>query len=397
MSLDDHSQRLNRLLAEDFTSALEREASTLEKRIGSLDDPFVLFGAGNLGRKVLERLDRHGKRPLAFIDNNSELWGTQVAGVPVLSPSELAHQHDVSRIGVITTIWFGEASDRMSDRIAPLRALGYSKIALFAHLAWKFPEDFLPHYCLDRPSRVLRAAKEIRTAFELLGDDESRKLFVDHIEWRLHMDYDVLPFSSKLEIYFNEYFVNVSPEEVLYDIGAYNGDSTESFLKTRRGREFNKIHCFEPAPENYIALQACIENLADHRDKIFSHQLALGCDEGHISVETSNGPASRVGIGSLNVPITTIDRFSINYGSPTFIKIDIEGFEPQCLLGAEQTIRETVPVIAVSVYHLQSHIWEIITQIHSYFSEYKFSLCPHVADGWDLVLYCVPPSRIPMQ
>ena len=102
-----------------------------------------------------------------------------------------------------------------------------------------------------------------------------------------------------------------------------------------------------------------------------------------------------MGKGSETVPITTIDALGKSVAAPTFIKIDIEGFEPNCLQGARKTISETAPAIAVCVYHLQSHIWDIMLQLHSCHPGYSFRLCPHLADGWDLVLYAVPKSRLP--
>jgi FkbM family methyltransferase len=387
-------QRLEQLLAEDLKSISEREKDALESKIGSLDKPFLLFGAGNLGRKALKKLIAIDKTPVAFIDNNPKLWGTQIEGVPVMAPAEAAKIYDPALTGVITTIWCGEATDKMSDRINPIRALGFRQIALFGHLAWKFHDEFLPHYCLDRPSRVIENADSIRAAFALLSDETSRQLFVDHIEWRLFLNYDLLPYPSSQEIYFNDYYVNNSPTEVLYDIGAYTGDSVESFLKTWRGKQFGEIHSFEPSPNNFSELQSYVATLGELNSKVFAHQLALGDTVGSIQVETENGPASRVGMGSQTVPMTTIDLFSQTHAVPTFIKIDIEGFEPQCLHGAQQVITTTAPVVAVCVYHLQSHIWEILLQLNSYHPNYRFSLCPHLADGWDLVLYAVPKSRI---
>ena len=395
MATNELSQRLDKLLAEDRASVLKREAETLESKIGSLDKPFVLFGAGHLGRKVLKKLKTIGKQPVAFIDNNPKLWGTDIQGVPILAPAEAARQYDATSMGVITTIWCGEATDKMSDRIDPIRALGFQRIALFGHLAWKFQDEFLPHYCLDRPSKIIESADAIRTAFSLLSDNASRQLYVDHIEWRLFLDYDLLPFPSSLDIYFNDQYVSASASEVLYDIGAYTGDSVESFLKSHRGRTFAQIHSFEPSPGNFDALQAYAASLGEFKDKFFAHQVALGDSEGNIQVETENGPASRVGVGSLSVSMTTIDQFGKSHAAPTFIKIDIEGFEPQCLQGAVQTISATAPVVTVCVYHLQAHLWEILLQLHSYYPRYSYSLCPHLADGWDLVLYAVPTSRKP--
>ena len=387
--------RLNGLLSESIESVLDRENHELERRIGGLDGDFLLFGAGNLGRKVLRTLKRIGKTPVGFIDNDPALWGKTLEGVPITSPAEAAKQIDPAGTGVITTIWYGEATDKMYDRLDPLTRLGFKKIALFGHLAWKFPNEFLPHYCLDKPSKVLPYSKQIRAAFELLTDDESRAIFVNHIEWRLFLNYDVLPAPSHEEIYFNGRYVNKLNSEVLYDVGAYTGDSIEGFLSTERGAAFSQIHSFEPSPNNFLRLEQYVASRTDVKGKILAHRLALGDSNGSIEVEIEHGPASRVGKGGDTVQMATIDDFAKSAALPTFIKIDIEGFEPNCLQGAKETISQTAPVVAVCVYHLQSHIWDILLQLDSYRGDYAFSLCPHMADGWDLVLYAVPKHRLP--
>jgi len=213
---------------------------------------------------------------------------------------------------------------------------------------------------------------------------------------RVEIDYDVLPAPSHERIYFSAKYFNQLESEVLYDIGAYTGDSVEGFLGTERGAAFSQIHSFEPSPNNFVKLEQYIASRIDVRGKVFAHRLALGDGNGLIQVETEHGPASRVGTGSDTVQMTTIDDFGKSTALPTFIKIDIEGFEPKCLQGAKQTISQTAPVVAVCVYHMQSHIWDILLQLNSYRGDYAFSLCPHVADGWDLVLYAVPKHRGPV-
>lgn len=389
------AERLTLLLEEDRQTAASRETVALEEIMGTLEDPFLLFGAGNLGRKVLKKLNAIGKQPRAFIDNNPALWGTSIAGVSVMSPAEAARQFDPRMLGVLVTIWSGEATDKMSDRIAPLYALGFRKVALFGHLAWRYPAEFLPHYFLDLPSQVLERADEVRAAFALLSDDESRELFVNHVEWRLFLDYDLLPAPTPRTIYFDEHYSSIVPDEVLYDVGAYNGDSAASFLESVRGRSFGHLYCFEPSPTNFAALSRYVSTVGPLANKVSAHEMALGDQPGEILVEDSGGPSVRVGVGSHCVPVSTIDEFSRLHTPPTFIKIDIEGFEPKCLKGAEQVIRTKGPVVAVCVYHLQAHLWEILLQLHSYRPDYRFSLGPHLADGWDLVLYAVPPARTP--
>jgi FkbM family methyltransferase len=395
-ALNSNEARLERLLSEPLEAARQREEGALEEKIGGLDRDFILFGAGNLGRRALTKLRQMGRQPLAYMDNNPALWGTKVLDVPVMSPADAAKRFDPAQVGVITTIWSGEATDRMIDRIGPLRQLGFSRIALFGHLAWRFPETFLPHYSLDLPSKVIAQADRVRAAFELISDDASRQLFVNHIEWRLFLDFDLLPPPATELIYFDNAFSSASPAEVLYDIGAYTGDSAEDFLGTERGRAFSQVHSFEPTAASFARLQAYVASLDPAlRSKVFAHQLALGDQPGTIQVESDHGPAARVGRGEETVTVSTIDEFGKRFAPPTFIKIDIEGFEPNCLAGARNTISSNAPVVAVCVYHLQSHLWDIPLQLHDYYPEYSYGYGPHLADGWDLVLYAVPRNRLP--
>lgn len=384
--------RLENLLSESLEEIRQRQEQTLQQLIGRIDQPIALFGASHLGRKVLSMLKGIGVTPCAFLDNNPGLWGKSIDSVPIYSPEQLVENWKGGDLpAVICTIWSGHLHDRMPDRLKPLRELGFERIALFGHLAWRFPQHFLPHYCIDLPEKVLPEVDQIRRAYSLLSDNASRQLFVNHVDWRLHLNYDLLPGSSPFPIYFDTHFSTDSPEEVVFDLGAFNGDTAEGYLAT--GRRFRTIHCFEPVASNFAALQERLGRL--EVPNIYAHRLAVGDSCGEVLIEAANGPSSRVGLGNERVSMTTLDDLASQGIVPTFIKIDIEGFEPQCLAGGRQLIRQHQPVIAVSVYHEQNHLWRILLQLHSYYDGYRFSLCPHVSDGWDLVLYAVPPERVP--
>lgn len=391
MTTDLFSNRLERLLNEPLESVRERQSQTLERLIGSLESPFVLFGASHLGRRALALLKELGCPPCAFLDNNPALWGQCIESVPVFSPAQFVTHYSGELPAVICTIWSGHIHDCMADRLMPLRKLGFQRIALFGHLAWRYPAQLLPHYCMDLPEHVLGEASAIWQAFALLGDQASRQLFVDHVEWRLHLNHDLLPVSSPLQIYFDAAFSTRCADEVVFDLGAFNGDTAEGYLQS--GRSFREYHCFEPVARNFTALTANLARLA--KPGMHAHRMAVGDSQGEVMIEASNGPSSRVGMGDEPVPMTTLDHLVAQGMRPSFIKIDIEGFEPQCLAGGRQLIREHQPLIAVSVYHQQNHLWQIALQLHEYNDAYRFILCPHVSDGWDLVLYAVPADRVP--
>jgi FkbM family methyltransferase len=393
---DSLRDRLLALLDEPLTKAQERERTEFDSRVGSHANRLLLFGASNLGRHVLSRLRQSGQEPIGFIDNNSALWGHRVEGVEVFGPAEAARRFDVNDVAVLVTIWSGHLKDRMSDRIGMLRSLGFRNIALFGHLAWKQPEKFLPHYSLDLPSRALMEANRIVQAFDLFQDQKSREMFVSHVDWRLTLDYDALPPAVNETIYFNDNLIRPSAQEFLIDGGAFDGDTIQSFLETFGRAGFRRVLSFEPDPNNFPKLREYVSTLPlDQQARITALPGALGAEAGSITVETSGGSASRVGHGNHEVRCHTVDAFRDATGDPTFIKLDIEGYEPQALQGAAETLRNSQPVITVCLYHLQNHLWQIPLQIAAQVPGYRYTLVPHLSDGWDLVLYAVPPNRTP--
>ncbi len=55
----------------------------------------------------------------------------------------------------------------------------------------------------------------------------------------------------------------------------------------------------------------------------------------------------------VTVTVTTIDRLASDLGLATigFIKMDIEGAEPQALAGAARTLHDARPRLAIAAYH----------------------------------------------
>ena len=80
--------------------------------------------------------------------------------------------------------------------------------------------------------------------------------------------------------------------------------------------------------------------------------------------------------------------------SPTFIKMDIEGAEPNTLLGAAKIIADHAPVLAICLYHAQEHLWQIPLLIQSMRQDYNFFLRRYADECWEIVCYAVPKSRL---
>jgi hypothetical protein len=79
---------------------------------------------------------------------------------------------------------------------------------------------------------------------------------------------------------------------------------------------------------------------------------------------------------------------------PTYIKMDIEGFELEALAGAQRIIGTHHPILAICSYHKQNDLWDVPLAIYDLWPGYQFFLRLHEPDGWQLVTYAVPPERI---
>ncbi len=71
--------QLEVLLSEDRDSVIRRKQTAFELT-APLNKSLVLFGAGRLGKTMLEGLRRAELEPLAFADNNPELWRKSIEG-----------------------------------------------------------------------------------------------------------------------------------------------------------------------------------------------------------------------------------------------------------------------------------------------------------------------------
>jgi FkbM family methyltransferase len=398
MTLSDWSSKsaeaqLDELLGEDTASILDREATTFDKLAGPLKESLVLFGAGNLGRKTLAGLRQLGQEPRAFADNNPLLWNTTVEGIPVLSPEEAARQFGQTAAFVLT-VTRARQGEQQADRRRQLLQLNCRTVIPFGYLFWKHPDLFLPHFYLVAPHEVIQHADELRRLFYLWADEASRREFLAHLRFRLHLDYDGLPFPYKDQQYFPAELYPLLPNEVFVDCGAYDGDSLRKFVE-RQGPAFGQFVAFEPDPANFSKLQAYVDSLPQAiREKVVVRQAAVGaCGSAKVHFAATGGVDARVAdSGELEIDCLCLDEALAN-DTPTLIKMDIEGFELEALAGSRQVIARAHPILAICAYHLPNHLWQVPLYLSNLSDNYRLFLRPHDEEGLT-VCYAVPSARL---
>lgn len=393
MGIDENQliAEIEKLLAESPSSARQRARTAFDEAVGTRRS-LVLFGAGSVGRMALTGLRKAGVQPLAFADNNPDLWNQSVDGVPVLSLQEAIRRFD-DTAAFVCTIWRARGTETMGDWIAELRAAGCTVAVPFGPLFWKFSDTLLPYYPFELPHHVLEAADDVRRACRLWADDASRREFLAQIHWRTHLDFDGLPRPVSHESYLPDDLFELQNDEVFIDCGAYDGDTIRSFLGWR-GESFGRIESFEPDPANFQQLEHDVARLPEAvRRKIRIHSCAVGAKTQTVRFTAQGDEASSVGNGLQEVPCVALDEF-LSGSAPTYIKMDIEGYEPEGLKGATELIRRHAPVLAICVYHRQNHVWRLPLQMRALSEDYALFLRPHLLATWDLVCYAIPRARL---
>ena len=130
----------------------------------------------------------------------------------------------------------------------------------------------------------------------------------------------------------------VKERKVALDIGANVGLWSKD-LCTR----FEKVIAFEPVAEFVDCLRMNVPS-----DNLEIRQLALGNQDTmvNINITEHNTGHSHVDVASIghgSIPMVRLD--SLNFERIDYVKIDVEGFETELVLGAEQTFRQHKPII----------------------------------------------------
>ena len=364
-----------------------REQSAFDDLASPLGDRLVLFGAGPLGKGVLSGLRKAGIEPVAFSDNNRDLWHQQIMGLPVLAPTEGARLHGETACFVVT-IYHGSSVRRQ------LESLGCQRVVAFAPLLWKYADIFIPQCGLQLPHRFGEQCHDIRRCYAALGDELSKRELCEQLRWRYWLDFSALSLPvDASDTYFPMDLVSPVPSEVFVDCGSFDGDSIQSFNR-HWGTEFHHIFAFEPDPVNRGLLASNVKAMGID-DRVTPMPYAVGNINGDVSFAFSSSAASHVTTQNTGAAVACRRLDDIAWPViPTYIKMDIEGAEPEALAGAAELLRRHQPVLAVCTYHRSEHLWQIPNLIRSISSEYQLFLRRYAEECWEGVCYAIPKHRL---
>ena len=361
----------------------------------------VIWGTGAYGKWLLSFLTLLGinKKVCCFCDSfhdDSNL--DYIENIPVFSPSKSA--------SLFHSATFIIASDYYEEILNSISKSPYSDIDTFVldHdnkmlekqlIYYTNPPDpirvvgfnYTWFHVYDEADKSKKLKKMLDYTDANLADQESRDIIHNRCKTFLTGD---LSYIDKNEInshsYFSQDFYPISSDEVLFDCGAFTGDTIEDFV-TFTNKKYKKIVAFEPDEKNVKRLNAFINNKIEN---VVVIQKATGDKNGKVAFLNNGNMFSKTvdvkdSSDELSVDIVRLDNY-IDY-HPTLIKMDIEGAELDSLIGATQIIKTLKPKLAICIYHMPFDFYEIPKFLKSLVPEYKFKVRQHESCFCETVLY----------
>lgn len=222
---------------------------------------------------------------------------------------------------------------------------------------------------------------EIETAYSLLADAQSKKVFRNLIEFQLTGNLS-LAFDCETDKNEALALLSLGENESYLDLGAYRGDTVGEFLSSVK--EYKSITAVEPDKKTFKKLS---ENCGGLKNtELLNCAVWESC--GEITFKSSKGRGSSRSDSGEALPAVTVDSLAEGRGF-TYIKADVEGAENELLNGAENTLKLQKPKLNIAAYHRSEDIFYLANKIHSINPEYKIYLRhhPHIS-LWDTNIYC---------
>lgn len=355
------------------------------ERLAKTEKPIVMYGMGNGAEKILAVMEKKGIRPAEFMASDEFVRGHSFHGYRVKKLSEIEEQYG----DFLLVICFGSAVPEVMERVT----------ALSERYQTVIPDVPVAGEGLFDGAFLAAHESELREVRSLFADERSLEVFGALLRYRYTGDLSILR-SAESEKSEALSLLHIGTNEIYMDLGAYDGDTVEEFLKLT-GRRFEKIYAVEPNRRNYAKMRRRLYALGSG---VFTHlNAAVAAEDGSVTFIRRSGRGAAVAVENAadgktelpkNIRTETVDGRSVDSilkgNRATLIKYDVEGSEEAALRGSAETIRRYKPRLIVSLYHRTEDYITLPLLIHELNPAYKLYLRHHPCiPAWDTNLYCI--------
>lgn len=332
--------------------------------------PVVLYGMGDGADKVLRAFAQFGIEPAGVMANDAFVRGQSFHGFRVMTLAEAERTFGDMTVALCF-------ASQLPDVMAQIYAVARRHTLLVPSVPVcgerLFDDGFIREY-----------REPMEQAYALLADSQSRHVYENILRFYYTGSLSLLqPVTTEKDEAFRE-LLQLGSYEVYVDLGAYNGDTIDEFLRYSGG-SYRKIVALEPNEKNFAKLKAHCESM--ERTELWQ----LGAYS-HNTVLTFNNKAGRnsaISAQGVQTRVAAVDAILCGTAA-SYVKADVEGADYETLLGMKKTLKSYQPKLNFSAYHRFEDLFRLPLLIHSLQPRYRIYLRHHpYIPAWDTNLYCV--------
>ncbi len=351
---------------------LERliEKENLWDRVKRAEKPVVLYGMGNGADMIIDELNKRGVRVSGVFASDSFVRGQIFRGFKVMKYAEVCEKFE----DFIILMSFAVHDEKTLSAVKKLSG-EHELLSPTVPVAGKglFTGEFVEEH-----------ESEFDGAFEMLADEKSRSDFLSVLNFKISGKTEYLfDCQSEKENLYKTVFP-LSEDEIIADLGAYDGDTIREFLSVTGGK-YRKIYALEPDEKNFRKLETNTQGM----ENVSLFNLGAWDRKETLFFENRRaGRSSRQSQKGKEMNFAPLD--SLIDGEVTFIKMDIEGAEAKALDGAKNLIEKYRPKLYVCAYHRNEDMFVLPKKIKALCPKYSIYYRHHpYIPAWESNFYCL--------
>lgn len=337
-----------------------------------------IFGVGKLGQRVYDFLVASNIPVHGFVDNNPEKQKLKFNGLPVIPSAALKQDANV----YIASATFFNPIYKQLLQLGLTKLFSHVQAGILFYGDKNFPVEM---YQENLTEDLITNKTKYLEVFDLLDDADSKKVFDNLVSFRLSLEQRFIDdmHTQISKEYFDSAVIDLGQDEVYFDVGGFDGDSAENFIKFVDGK-YKGVHIFEP---DSALLNKAKVRLKEHKNIVFN-PLGIYDKKTTLYFDITGGLDGIISDqGNMSIETTTVDEYTT--GQPTYIKFDVEGVEIEAINGAVSTIKKSKPKMAIASYHFPKHIWEIPLLVKGINPAYKLRLRHYTDSVFDSIFYFI--------
>ncbi len=339
------------------------------EKLKNTTEPIIMYGTGNGADKVLDIFEKKSITVDGVTASSTFVRKREFRGYPVMPLSFFEEKYESFTV-IIT---FGTSIPDVMENIFKISENHRVLVPVVPVIGTEvFDDDFLN-----------KNSENLENAYSLLADEKSKAIYERYVNFLYGGELSLLKEFTTEE---DEAFKNIlklSESEAYIDIGAYKGDTVDTFLKYSGGK-YENIICAEPDSKTFKKLIAHCETLPRFK----AYNTAVSHIDGVVGFSDLHGRQSAIGgeKETLSVTLPTLCKGVI----PSYIKIDSEGCENEILQAGKNILAEYKPKLNIATYHKCADIFTLPILINNANPNYKIHLRHHpYIPAWDTLYYCI--------